>query len=59
MTVYVIITICRCEQFALYSHDMSPDPGPELDTVYVPGSPGAAWSEAEIRSTRARILQVS
>ena len=53
------LTICRCEQFALYSHDMSPDPGPELDTVYVPGSPGAAWSEAEIRSTRARILQVS
>jgi len=46
-----------CEQFAIYSHDMSPDPGPELDTVYVPGSPGAAWSEAEIRSTRARILQ--
>lgn len=38
---------------------MSPDPGPELDTRYVPGSPGAAWSEAEISTTRARILQVS
>ena len=38
---------------------MSPDPGPELDTRYVPGSAGAAWSEEEIRSTRARILQVS
>ena len=32
---------------------MSPDPGPELDTRYVPGSPGAAWSEEEI-STRVR-----
>ena len=34
-----------------------PDPGPALDTVYVPGNPGAAWTEEEIESTRLRILQ--
>ena len=35
----------------------APDPGPALDTAYVPGTPGAAWTEAEIESTRLRILQ--
>ena len=34
-----------------------PDPGPALDTVYVPGNPGAAWTEEEIESTRLRIVQ--
>ena len=34
-----------------------PNPGPALDTVYVPGNPGAAWTEEEIESTRRRILQ--
>ena len=37
---------------------MTPDPGPELDTRYVPGEPGADWTEGEIKTTRARILQV-
>ena len=37
--------------------DMSPDPGPSLDTVYVPGRPGADWTDAEVESTRYRILQ--
>ena len=34
-----------------------PDPGPSLDTAYVPGTGGAAWTGKEIESTRARILQ--
>ena len=34
-----------------------PDPGPSLDTVYVPGTPGAAWTGEEIERTRERILQ--
>ena len=34
-----------------------PDPGPALDSVYVPGTPGADWTEEEIESTRFRILQ--
>ena len=36
---------------------MDPDPGPTLDTAYVPGNPGAAWTDGEIESTRFRILQ--
>ena len=37
--------------------DEAPDPGPALDTAYVPGNPGATWTEEEIESTRLRILQ--
>ena len=29
-----------------------PNPGPNMDTVYVPGTPGGQWSEEEIRITR-------
>ena len=36
----------------------SPTAGPALDSVYKPGSPGAAWTEDEIETTRYRILQV-
>jgi len=36
---------------------MTPDNGPELDTVYQPGAPGAPWTEYEIQSTRLRLLQ--
>ena len=39
------------------THDVSPNPGPELTSVYVPGTPGASWTEDEIKSTRLRILQ--
>ena len=49
----------RCDQFTYMTYDMVPDPGPELDTVYIPGHPGAGWSEHEIATTRSRILQVS
>ena len=37
--------------------DETPTSGPDLDTAYVPGTPGAAWTETEIESTRLRILQ--
>ena len=42
---------------AYLTSDQDPDPGPNLDSVYVPGNPGAAWSKEEIESTRLRILQ--
>ena len=32
----------------------APDPGPEMDTVYIPGNPGAPWTKEEIDSTRCR-----
>ena len=47
-----------CDQLSYLTHDVSPNPGPALASVYVPGSPGASWSEDEIKSTRLRILQV-
>ena len=50
----------RGDPFEFLTSKESPDPGPERpDTVYVPGNPGAAWSQAEIEATRYRILQVS
>ena len=33
------------------TEDEEPDPGPSLDTVYVPGTPGAAWTVEEIQTT--------
>ena len=30
----------RCDEFTYMTHDMIPNPGPEQDTVYVPGNPG-------------------
>ena len=30
----------------------APDPGPEMDTVYIPGNSGAPWTKEEIDSTR-------
>ena len=47
-----------CDPLSYLTHDVSPNSGPELDTVYIPGTPGAPWSEDEIKSTRLRILQV-
>ena len=38
--------------------DETPDPGPEEDTVYVPGSSGGSWTEEEVASTRLRVLQM-
>ena len=49
----------RSDPFEYLAHSEAPDPGPERpDTVYVPGNPGAAWTQAEIEATRYRILQV-
>ena len=37
---------------SLMTTDMIPDNGPEMDTVYIPGTPGGKWSEDEINVTR-------
>ena len=37
---------------SLMTTDMTPDLGPEKDTVYIPGTPGSRWSEEEIEVTR-------
>ena len=47
----------RSDKFDLLTIDMSPNPGPSLDSVYVPGRPGADWTDEEIETTRYRVLQ--
>merc|ERR1719192_1984236 len=54
---FVSLSYVRCDKFAYLTYETDPDPGPTLDTAYVPGNPGAAWTEEEIESTRFRILQ--
>ena len=38
--------------------DMTPDLGPETDSVYQPGTPGGQWSADEVSTTRQRIFQM-
>jgi len=38
--------------------DETPTPGPELDSVYQPGNPGATWTRGEVAATRMRVLQM-
>ena len=33
------------------------NPGPEMGTVYIPGTPGAAWTMEEVESTRLKTFQ--
>jgi len=35
-----------------------PTPGPERDTVYVPGNPGGQWTNEEVDATRMRVFQM-
>merc|ERR1711971_723257 len=34
------------------------NPGPEMDTVYIPGTSGAAWTKEEVKYTRQRVLKM-
>ena len=49
-------TLCL-ESYDYLLYNETPDSGPTLDTAYVPGNPGAAWTGEELESTRLRILQ--
>ena len=40
------------------SYDMEPTLGPEQDSVYQQGTPGGAWTEEDVSSTRRRVLQM-
>jgi len=43
---------------AIMTTNMTPDNGPEMDTVYQPGTSGGDWNEEEIESTRRRIMKI-
>jgi len=43
---------------AIMTTDMTPDYGPDTDTVYQPSTPGRDWNEKEIESTRRRIMKI-
>ena len=34
------------------------NPGPEMDTVYIPGTSGAAWTEEDVKYTRLNFFVV-
>ena len=38
--------------------DMTPTLGPEMDTVYQPGTPGGQWTDEQISTTRHRVFQM-
>ena len=40
------------------SKDMTPNPGPERNTKYVPGTPGGDWTEEEVAVTKRRIMKM-
>ena len=42
----------RNDDNAYLMKNEAPDPGPEMDTVYIPGNSGAPWTKEEIDSTR-------
>merc|ERR1719468_814099 len=43
---------------AYMTYDMEPTLGPELDSVYKPGTAGGAWNDGEVAITRRRIVQM-
>ena len=49
------LTLASASEDAIMTTDMTPTKGPELDTVYQPGTPGGDWTDEEIASTRRRI----
>ena len=60
MFLFTLCLLCSANVRGLdyLTWEEEPDPGPNLGTVYVPGTAGAAWTGEEIESTRERILQV-
>ena len=48
----------ECDESCYMTTDMTPDKGPEKDSVYIPGTPGGQWTAEEVDTTRRRILQM-
>ena len=53
-----VISNEECDDTCYMPSDMTPTPGPEMDTVYQPGTPGGQWTADEVDSTRQRVLQM-
>ena len=53
----MIKSLIRSDKFDYMTVEISPNLGPSLDSVYLPGTPGADWTDEEIETTRYRILQ--
>ena len=41
------------------SKEETPTPGPELESVYVPGTPGASWTRGEVTTIRTIITMMT
>merc|ERR1712008_595979 len=50
--------LIQCSDDAYLTHKMSATSGPESDDVYQPGTPGGAWTDEEVATTRRRIFQL-
>jgi len=44
--------------WAYMTTSMAPTPGPVTNTTYQPGTPGAQWTDEEVKATRLRVLQM-
>ena len=53
-----IIFVACIDDNDIMTPDMVPNPGPEMETVYIPGNPGGQWTPEEIDSTRRRVTQM-
>ena len=52
------IGLIHCSDDAYMTRKMSATSGPESDDVYQPGTPGGAWTDEEVATTRRRIFQM-
>ena len=52
------IGLIHCSDDAYLTRKMSATSGPESDDVYQPGTPGGAWTDEEVATTRRRIFQM-
>merc|ERR1711892_320682 len=50
--------LIQCSDDAYLTHKMSATSDPESDDVYQPGTPGGAWTDEEVATTRRRIFQM-
>ena len=50
--------LIQCSDDAYLTRKMSATSGPESDDVYQPGTPGGAWTDEEVATTRRRIFQM-
>merc|ERR1719219_1531775 len=57
MLLYVGVGVLLADEDYMTA-DMTPTLGPEMNTVYQPGTPGGQWTDEQVKTTRRRVLQM-